>query len=313
VKQQQPHPKKCWKANLLVLAASCVAASLLLACAGSEATAHPKAAPPAPTLPLLPTEFRTDLEGNPTLIESSKASARRVWLGVEMAPGEHGVVIESVYPRSPAQRAGLLAGDEVQKLGDAIVLKPADLHAALALAQVGDSLPVLLLRAGQQRLLRVDVEARPSQEELMIALYRGQPAPSISTLQTLQGDVVPSFSQLRGNVVVLEFWASWCVACRALTPELNRWNDERSILGLRVLGVTMDPWDLAAQASAEFEIGFPVFIDSDGETTRAYRATALPMVFVIDKRGTVRDVMVGFDPEKLLALQQLVTELLGES
>lgn len=284
-----------------------------MACARGEPAAHPKAAQPAPAAPLLPTELRADLTGDPALTESTPSGSRRVWLGIEMAPGEHGVIIESVYPRSPAERAGLLAGDAIQKLGDAVLLKPADLHAALALAQVGDSLPLLLLRAGQQRLLRVDVERRPSQQELMIALYSGQPAPSISTLQTLQGDVVPSFSQLRGNVVVLEFWASWCVACRALTPELNRWNDERGILGLRVLGVTMDPWDLAAQASAEFEIGFPVFIDSDGEITRAYRATALPMVFVIDKRGTVRDVMVGFDSEKLLALHQLVTELLGES
>jgi peroxiredoxin len=57
---------------------------------------------------------------------------------------------------------------------------------------------------------------------------------------------------------------------------------------------------------------YPVAIDTNGETAHAYAVSALPTLFVIDKRGTVRDVLVGFDPGRDAALEKLITTLLAE-
>ena len=68
----------------------------------------------------------------------------------------------------------------------------------------------------------------------------------------------------------------------------------------------------AASAAAQLGIEYPVFSDENGKTTMAYQARAIPVVFVIDRTGTVRDVMVGYDTRRLPKLDQLVNQLIAE-
>lgn len=248
-----------------------------------------------------------------TATRDADAPSSRPWLGIEMAQADSGVLISAVYPGSPAHRAGLQLGDTLQRLGEVTLQQPTDVHTALAALDAGKQIAVTVSRNGEPRLFRLVLSPRPTLPELLTQLHLGKPAPSISSLQAVQGSVIPSFEQLRGQVVVLEFWASWCMACRALTPELNRWNRESEVLGLRVLAVTTDPRELAKQAASQFDMEFSVHIDEDASVTKAYHASAVPTLFVVDKRGIVRDIMVGFDVEKLPALYQLVNELLDES
>lgn len=242
-------------------------------------------------------------------VSADGVSSGDSWLGVELRQDESGVALPFVYPGGPASKAGLVAGDVLQRLGEAPIRSVSDVHEAMSLIDVGASLAVVVQRGQRERLFRVDVSRRPSQEELMRTLYVGLPAPSISSLETLTGTVVPSFEQLQGHVVVLEFWASWCVACRVLTPELNEWHREGTVLGQRVIGITMDPIEIAADAVRQFEIEYSVHLDVEGEVTRAYRATALPMLFLVDRRGLVRDVVVGYDSEKLASMRELAHRL----
>lgn len=189
------------------------------------------------------------------------------------------------------------------------VSTPSDVAAIVAAHQAGAELAVDFRRGGDLRLLRLETAAKPDTEQLLRQLYVGQPAPSLSSLRTVQGSVVPSLRQLRGRVVVLEFWASWCVACRAMTETLNRWHEDLGVLGVSVLGVTMDPYEEAVRATEFLQLRYPTFSDEDGEVTRDYRAMSLPTLFVIDKTGVVRDVMVGFHTRRLAEMGATLKEL----
>lgn len=222
-----------------------------------------------------------------------------------------GVVVEGVVPGSPAASAGLEPGDRLLTVGEESIQRPTDVQVALGAFGPGQSVKVTVQRRGQQRFMRVQLVSTPDPSELMRALYVGKPAPSITALQTVQGAVVPSLTRLQGQIVVLEFWATWCVACRALGPTLNRWHDELGARGVSVLAATTEPHDEVASAIPQLAMRYPVFVDPEGEVTMAYRANALPTMFLIDGQGVVREVIVGFDPhavevfrEKLAALIQ---------
>jgi peroxiredoxin len=97
-----------------------------------------------------------------------------------------------------------------------------------------------------------------------------------------------------------------------MAPVLSDWADRYGARGLNVLGVTGDPVDVALDAAQRHGMSYALFFDETGSTQRAYRAYALPTLFVIDRRGVVRDVMVGFSTVRLRAIEGLVERLLAE-
>jgi peroxiredoxin len=111
----------------------------------------------------------------------------------------------------------------------------------------------------------------------------------------------------------LEFWATWCGACRALLPTLNAWQERYQSGGATVVSVTTDPVEKAARDAAELGLVYPVLSDPDGLTAQAYQAFALPTLFVIDRRGVVRDVSVGYDPQRIAEIEATVARLLSDS
>jgi peroxiredoxin len=97
-----------------------------------------------------------------------------------------------------------------------------------------------------------------------------------------------------------------------MAPTLSGWHDRYSAQGLTVLGVTQDPMDVAQHTAGELGIGYPLARDGSGNMVRAYHALALPTLFVIDKRGNVRDVLIGYSTPRLREIEQLVRKLIAE-
>lgn len=118
-------------------------------------------------------------------------------------------------------------------------------------------------------------------------------------------------ASLRGKVVVLDFWASWCAPCRRSMPELSALAEELGPRGLVVLGVNRDSWqtEKAAEALAAIRPKFDSVIDERGYGDRI-GITTLPTSYIVDRRGIVRAMHFGYtEPARLRAELE---PLLGE-
>jgi thiol-disulfide isomerase/thioredoxin len=237
--------------------------------------------------------------------------ATRPWLGIEMAEGDGGVRVASVFSGSPAEAAGMKDGDLLHAVAGQSVASPTDVLRVLGRHQPGEDLPVAITRGNQRLDLIVRVTSRPDSTALLESLYIGKPAPSLSTLRTVAGSVVPSLVQLRGQVVVVEFWATWCVACRLLSPHLNQWFDEYSARGVRIIAVSSEPFEEVTRELPNLDIHYPVFVDESTDVSRAYHAAALPTLFLIDREGVVRAVRIGYSPEQVTELRTEIEGLIA--
>ncbi len=115
------------------------------------------------------------------------------------------------------------------------------------------------------------------------------------TLKTVQGEVV-SLRELRGQVVVLNFWASWCLPCRAEMPILQRIAEEYASQGVVVLGVNSTAQDIPGDVTAFLErhgITFPIVLDLEGKVTRLYEIHSFPTTFFVGPDGVIRAVTIG--------------------
>jgi cytochrome c biogenesis protein CcmG/thiol:disulfide interchange protein DsbE len=127
------------------------------------------------------------------------------------------------------------------------------------------------------------------------ALERGarEPAPSLE-LPRLSGAGSESLEDYRGQVVVLNFWASWCEPCREESPMLDRWHrrikrDGGTVLGVDTLDVTTDARDFIRK----FGLSYPMLRDRDGDTRESFGIVGFPETFVIDRRGRIAAVRRG--------------------
>ncbi len=139
----------------------------------------------------------------------------------------------------------------------------------------------------------------------------GRPAPPF-TLTSFDGAPV-SLQALRGQVVVLNFWASWCYpACYEEAPVLEAgWNKYRQ-RGLVVVGVDIQDTEQAARRFiAQFGLTFPNAPDPKGKVSIDYGVYGVPETFLIDRRGTIRDKKVGALTEDYF--RQKVEPLLAET
>ena len=129
----------------------------------------------------------------------------------------------------------------------------------------------------------------------------GQPAPDFSLLD-IKGMPV-SLSSLRGQTVLINFWATWCLPCRREMPDIEDAFIERQGGGFVVLGVNLQEGVKPAREFAEkYGVTFPVLLDSKGEVAKAYRLTGLPESWIVDSDGILREHKIGAFGQKELAL-----------
>jgi cytochrome c biogenesis protein CcmG/thiol:disulfide interchange protein DsbE len=135
-------------------------------------------------------------------------------------------------------------------------------------------------------------------------------APQFS-LDQLDG-VALDLSRLRGQVVIVNFWASWCPPCRAEMPDLQGTYQAYRDQGLEILAVNATSQDSEAAARAfadDYALTFPVLLDRSGLVANLYQTRALPSTFFIDRHGVIQQVIVG-GPMNAATLQTTVQSLL---
>ncbi len=134
-----------------------------------------------------------------------------------------------------------------------------------------------------------------------------QPAPSFQ-LTDLHGQEV-SLAQFQGKVVILDFWATWCGPCRMSMPLLEKLQQEYPS-DLKLLAINLEePLDQVRDYVSRQNIRSTVLLDSEGKVGRAYGSESIPMQVIIDKKGIVRDVLVGFSPRMTDRLRGEIAKL----
>jgi thiol-disulfide isomerase/thioredoxin len=124
----------------------------------------------------------------------------------------------------------------------------------------------------------------------------GQPAPAFSLKD---GENKPvSLADLKGSVVVLDFWALWCAPCRAALPHLDELSRRKAGAGVKVLAINeQDSPEAVTDFMKQGKLGLRALLDEDGAVGKVYMTDeVIPETVVIGKDGVVRKVIVGYGP-----------------
>jgi cytochrome c biogenesis protein CcmG, thiol:disulfide interchange protein DsbE len=134
------------------------------------------------------------------------------------------------------------------------------------------------------------------------------------TLTDLHGQTV-SLSDYQGQVVLLNFWASWCPPCRAEMPAIQQVYENYRNQGLIVLSINASYQDVPAKMKTflgSFAYSFPILLDERGAVNQLYAISSLPTTFFIGRDGKVRDLVIG-GPLTIAGLSARIEALLQES
>lgn len=216
-----------------------------------------------------------------------------------------GIRIRALVGGGPAANAGLREGDVIVL---ARGLPPGDAEGftrSVRAAGAGTRYPVTVRRGAQRLSLEVTLAGMPSAGA---GVSVGSIPPALTGATRISGTDPVDLGSLRGRVVLLDFWASWCGPCQMMMPALNRIAEQYRAQGLSVIGLTDDPPDVVRRVGARMRIRYT--LASSPGAMASYGVRSLPTLVMIDRGGRVRSLSVGF--ESASALDRAVRALLAE-
>jgi peroxiredoxin len=140
---------------------------------------------------------------------------------------------------------------------------------------------------------------------------QGQPADNKDfTLSSLDGQEY-TLSAFKGQVVLVDFWATWCPPCRTSIPVLISLYDKYQDQGFMVLGISNESHATLSAYRDENNVTYPILID-DQNVMKTYGVQSIPNMYIFDKQGKVAKHQVGFSPEMEAMFDGFIDSLLAE-
>lgn len=144
-------------------------------------------------------------------------------------------------------------------------------------------------------------------------LTAGDKAPAC-VAASLDGGNNLDLSDYKGQVVYLDFWASWCAPCRESFPFMNELNRELGGKGLRIIAVSVDKTEADARRFlSRYPAEFTTVLDTSGACPAAFRVQGMPSSYLIGRDGNVRSTVVGFHDSERADIRRAALEALGET
>lgn len=146
-----------------------------------------------------------------------------------------------------------------------------------------------------------------------LADYKGDPQPPPLRLSDLHGHML-DLADLKGRVVLVNFWATWCPPCVHEMPSMQRLADHFKDKAFTVLGVNMaeDVASVKDFIQHRVKVDFPIVLDTNGEALKAWRVFAFPTSYILDKHGRIRYALFGGIDWDAPDIKQTLTKLLAE-
>ena len=137
------------------------------------------------------------------------------------------------------------------------------------------------------------------------------PAPDF-TLKDRDGNTV-SLSDLKGQVVLINFWATWCGPCRKEMPLLEQLHARYEPLGFKLLGVNVEEGNVNAEAFlTETPVTFPILFDPENQVSKLYDVSAMPSTVLVDRQGNMRYLHHGYQDGYENIYQDQIRQLVRE-
>lgn len=172
--------------------------------------------------------------------------------------------------------------------------------------QLGKQLPGMLSQSmkllkpyqSEVRKVQKEQQQRPQikvgKKDRTLMPYKGNSTPPALKLEKMNKGII-DLANMKGNVVLVNFWATWCPPCVHEMPSMQRLQDKFQSRPFTILGVNMaeDKNTIQKFLSSKVKVNFPVVMDSDGAALRKWGVFAFPTSYVIDKRGRIRYALFG--------------------
>ncbi len=116
------------------------------------------------------------------------------------------------------------------------------------------------------------------------------------TLKSRSGKNI-RLAEQKGNVVLINFWASWCAPCRQEMPRLEELHNKYKDLGFVLLGINLDATpELSKKLLKDIQVTFPILYDPENRVSEAYNVESMPTTVIVDKNGNWRFLHKGYQP-----------------